>query len=183
MSGRTDHAGGGVAAELPVVMREYACGPSQWLSPDIVVAVIANWLWFAPLELPYDFTAYGITVENGDVAAGNRYIALYNSVAYAPNTRLAVSALTASAGVSRMQYIPFITPVALTAGLYFLALIVNNADTFVSNLHSLAFGRPLDINNGLPWYYQNTGFIVPPVNPVPNQIEQGYTMRLRIAAT
>jgi hypothetical protein len=167
-------------------MREYASGPSQRLDTN-VFANIANNVRYSPLELPHASTAYGIIVMHGAVAAGNLYVALYDSLNYAPNNRLAVSANTVASGTNRLQYVPFATPVSLAAGLYFTALIANPvADTYLENSDNDRMLAPANINNGLAWYVQNLGaYLIPPAVAVPvmaTTVNQTVLMRLRVAA-
>ena len=174
-------AGGGA----PFAMREYATGPSQRASSITFLDPDLGWLDFSPLELPHNTTAYGIVVFHG-AATGNLYVALYDSLNYAPNNRLAVSPNTVASGASQLQYIPFTASVDITANLYFCALEPSNdTDTYMQNINAIRMNLPAGIDNGLIWYRQNLGaYLVPPAAAAASQattIGNQPLMRLRVA--
>jgi len=130
-------------------------------------AVVLGTVYFSPVQVFHACTANGIIVHHGaGVGLANLYVALYDTLNYAPNNRLAVSANTANAGTSRKQYIPFAAAVDLEPGLYWCAMICNsNADTYQNQVDSDQEISPAGIAVGLTFYINATGAYNAPPNP------------------
>lgn len=182
LSRKTHGAIGGAA---PSQIREYATGPSQVLVNVVTFGSIAS-VNYSPLELPHNATAYGIVVFHGAAVAGNFYVALYDSLNYAPRNRLAVSASTAVSAINCMQYVPFTVPVNLPSGLYYCALEVDTTvgNQWYSNAIANRCMLPANINNGLLWYTEDLGlYAIPPAVATPViEVSAGdtFSMRLRV---
>jgi len=160
-------AGGGVS---PYYVRDLSTFTT--VSGDGAVAKTANRVHYTPVQVPHQLTADGIIVVHGAVAAGNLYVALYDSLNYAPNNRLAVSASVAASGTNRRQYVPFTIAVQIAAGLYFTGLEPDDSlDTYLDAFDGTsAEALPAGINNGLNTYYEDLGgYLVPPLVATPIQ--------------
>jgi hypothetical protein len=138
---------------------------------DVASTNTANRVYYSPLQVAHQLTADGIIVIHGAVAAGNLYVALYDSLNYAPNNRLAVSASVVASGTNRRQLVPFSAPVQIPAGLYFVALEANNAtDTYLIACGDNSEINPAGILNGLNYYREQLGgYLAPPLVATPVQ--------------
>ena len=108
----------------------------------------------------------GVIKYNDTVAAGNLYVALYAATNESPTNRLAISVQTASAGPNQKQFIPFISPVTLDPGYYFVACEDDDdLDRHVTVVALSAFLAPANINNGPACFYEAVA--VPPLVATP----------------
>ncbi|OYD16936.1 hypothetical protein CH330_01320 [candidate division WOR-3 bacterium JGI_Cruoil_03_51_56] len=128
---------------------------------------------YNPYQIPFIMTVDGIIMSHSNVGAGNQYVAVYDSLNYAPVNRLAVSVSIASAGIRQKQFFPFTTPVQLVPGIYFGVHESDNAtDNYMlcSTADMTARIDPPNINNGLPFYYEDhptAAYGIPPLVATP----------------
>jgi hypothetical protein len=143
---------------------------SLWFTTcEVTQTLDTNRIYYSPIEIPFTLTIDRLGCTHGGVAAGNFYLALYDSLNEAPVNRIGVSASTLSAGTQQKQQVPLtVGNLQLTPGLYFLALESdNNTDTFAA--YCAEWWRfPVNVNNGPSWYQQNLGgYVVPPAVATP----------------
>jgi hypothetical protein len=144
--------------------------PYQW-NKGLERTWAVGLVYYVPIEIPKLLTIDGIIVQHVGVAAGNLYVAFYDSVSEAPVNRLAVSASTAVNGTIRKQRIPFTALLQIIRGYYFLAFEVDNAlDTYYDGIGNVYLTRPAGVADGPSYYYQNLGsYGIPPAAATPVQ--------------
>jgi len=129
----------GVTEDFRKILYEKPYRRILWSTPQI----IATWVATNPtigridmnfLEVPFRMTLQGVILKWGAACAGNVYVVLYRDNGNTPagGARLAVSNSVAKAGVSRNQYVPFVTPVRVRPGPYWIGL---ESDEAASNIY------------------------------------------------
>lgn len=172
MSARTRASSPGGAVALYVEWIEPAPGVSHLGLGGINMA--ANYVVYAPVDIPFRCTVKGLYVLNGAAVGTDRWIsAFYNSggAPRAPTTRLAIGVATLTAGVLQRQYLPFQTPVQVNPGLYYTAVHKNG----VTDTH-YALAADVDVlptgDDNLPQWY-NESIAGPPANATPVALTYG----------
>jgi hypothetical protein len=150
-------------------------------------ALNTNNIYYSPIEIPYTLTIDRLGLTHGGVAAGQFYMAIYDSLNEAPVNRIGVSASTVCAGINQKEQVPLtIGNLQLTPGCYFLAVESNNnTDTFLA--YNADWWRfPANVNHGPSWYQENLGgYIVPPAVAIPvfvDLYERMFIMWVRVAS-
>lgn len=141
-------------------------------------AVVAGTIYYAPIVVSHDCVADGLIVIHGTIAAQDLFVALYDSLNYAPRNRIAVSVQTVNSGVNRKQLVMFAATVDLTAGLYFCAFCCNGVDRYHIQYVDNALVNPAGIANGLVFYTEVGVFAAPPVIATP--VQAGSYLGVRI---
>lgn len=89
----------------------------------------ANRIIYIPFSVPWSYTVKRLGWNNGTAVAGNVELGIYNfgSNKEGPTTLVATTGATAQAGTSVPQYVTLGTPVTLSAGRYYLAIVASSA--------------------------------------------------------
>lgn len=82
---------------------------------------------YIPFYVSAPGLAQGIFVQNGTAVSGNVEVALYDEY----GNKIATSGKIAQAGTSAPQYVAFGSPVQLTTGRYYIALMFDNTTSTV----------------------------------------------------
>lgn len=115
-------AAGASAGTVSSVMDIAGAGVAgAWNSPIASHAPTANLAMLTPFTLATDQTVQGFGWFNGSVASGNVDVGIYNE----DGTRVVAKGSTPQAGTNTIQTVS-ITATPLTAGSYFLALVIDN---------------------------------------------------------
>lgn len=124
-----------------------------------VTAALAGLVYFSPILIKYPVTIDRLGIHWATPAAGNFYLALYDSTAEAPVNRLAVTGNTAAAGINRKQQVAIVpATLSLDPGLYFLANVHDAFnESFWSNIPVFTFMQPAGVTEGPSWYQENLG--------------------------
>jgi len=88
---------------------------------------VANTAFFIPFRIPYAVTAIGMQIYNGTAVSGNLDAGIYS----AEGTKIVSSGSIAQAGTSAVQTVS-LTATVLAPGLYYMALVLNNATGVVT---------------------------------------------------
>ena len=105
---------------------EYAIGATAAVSTAWPTAGLALYI---PLYVSAPGNAVGIFWQNGTAVAGNVECAIFDEY----GNKVATSGVVAAAGTSAPQYVAFASPVQLTCGRYYIALMASNAtQTFLA---------------------------------------------------
>ena len=91
-------------------------------APASAVWSTANRAIMIPFRLFKPATAYKMGIMNGGVVSGNIDMGIYDVA----GTRLRSTGATAQAGVDVLQEVAFSSPVKLGAGLFYMALAIDN---------------------------------------------------------
>ena len=86
--------------------------------------ITANSLYMATLQIEAPVTLTGVIFGNAGTANGNVNVGLYNQLG---TTLLASSGSVAQTGTWQPQVVPFSAPVALTQGIYIIAIIPSSS--------------------------------------------------------
>jgi hypothetical protein len=98
-------------------------------APASVAWPSAGLALYIPLYVSAPGMVQGLFWQNGTAVAGNVELALYDE----DGNKLATTGLIVAAGVSAPQYTAFASPVLLTTGRYYLALVASSASqTFLA---------------------------------------------------
>lgn len=98
---------------------------------------------YTPINMPSAFTAEGFMWWNGTAVSGNVDCGLFSSVDGLPADKLASTGSTAQSGTSSWQFTAAASPVALPAGQYFLALMLDNTTGRIFRWAITTFGSYL----------------------------------------
>jgi len=148
----------------------------------------ADTIYYCPIEIPRTLTIDNIGVIHGSPAAGNFYVAIYDSVNEAPVNRLGVSASTPCAGAVQKELVALtVATLTLTPGYYFLALEADNATDQYHTINCDTVGRlPANVNNGPLWQKEVLGaYVIPPAVATPvaqDAYNRNFYMFIRVAS-
>lgn len=133
----------------------------------------ANRCYYIPFYIPHRIVIECMFFYTSSANAQNSYIALFNSAAYKPTSRIAVSGNVAWTGTQVMQKLNFANPVTLEAGLYFAAVVMENAN---ANGACRYVGDTVWLKGAdgvrAAYYYEDMGsYISPPATATPVNLE------------
>ena len=175
-----------VGPDKTVLYKRYIASIGGFQLDTSAAIALAGRIYYCLLEIPFKLTIDGIGCLHSGVAAGNLFLAIYDSVDEAPKNRLGVTVDTPASGINQKQLIALSGGnLQLNPGLYFLALHVdNNTDTYWSNVESWNIINPSNINHGPSLYNQDQTYGAPPVTATPLQdgSERPYCLFVRVTS-
>ncbi len=111
-----------------------SCGvPAQVSTAGTDATPVATTFYYAQIYVPARVTVTGVSVFNGTVASGNIKVGLADST----GAIIATSASTTMSGTDAYQAVPFVTPVTIREGTYYILEFIDNTTARV-NMHTLA---------------------------------------------
>jgi hypothetical protein len=118
----------------------------------------ANIVHYSPVQIPFTCTIDSIIIRTAGTAIGNVYVGMYdeNPALAQPLNRLIQSALTALAGINQRQLIALTAPIQVIPSIYYVALVDDNNDSLINASYNTNENAPLNLNNGLQWFRENS---------------------------